>query len=63
VLLLDPHRLLSCLEELRRGGLQLVALLQPRLRRRLAALGELGLEILRLRPKQARVQRRAGRRS
>jgi hypothetical protein len=50
VLLLDPHRLLSCLEELRRGGLQLVALLQPRLRRRLAALGELGLEILRLRP-------------
>jgi hypothetical protein len=43
--------------------LQLVALLQPRLRRRLAALGELGLEILRLRPKQARVQRRAGRRS
>ena len=63
MLLLDPRRRLARLEELRRCSLQLVALLQPRLRRRLAALRELGLETLRLGPQQARVQRRAGRRA
>ena len=50
MLLLNPRRRLARLEELRRCSLQLVALLQPRLRRRLADLGELGLEALRLRP-------------
>ena len=50
MLLLNPRRRLARLEELRRCSLQLIALLQPRLRRRLADLGELGLEALRLRP-------------